>query len=78
MIETLDEFKIEVMKYRVAFGDTGVGSSQQERRDSYHTFMLNSGADQEVIEFSMNEFLPLNREHRLEQGLNNKFPAHVR
>ena len=78
MIETLDEFKIEVMRVRVAFGNNCLGCPQQERRDAYFRFMKGNGIDEEVIEFSMGEFLPLDREHRLEQMLNNKFPAHLR
>ena len=64
------KFKGEVLKFRYGFADwekknfpqRKISGTQEERRAFYKSYMEREGASKEIIEYSMNEFLPLTKE----------------
>lgn len=83
MIETVQEFKKVTLKYRYGFerfekrnGHNQRGT-QQTRRNNYFNYMKSKNVPEEVIEYSMNEFIPLDRAH-MAQMRQNQLPSHLR
>jgi len=81
MINTLVEFKAKVLELRHGFErqekmlyGNGNRGTQQERRQAFGSFLhTESPNEPRVIEFSMGEFLPLDRVH-MEKQKENIFP----